>query len=192
MHINSAIRARASPQWLSELRWQAFPDELHVSLFPRHICTLCLHTIVSSLWLCRDKGVCMFRCNLPAEWPEPFICYRGYMGGGGGGGNKHKKKSAQKVNSGEENSPSTPTRNQSHDLSIMSAALHQLSYLGPLHLVQWASYSPATFMKAWSPEAHWRLVVYTGTVSGIPLSGDKPKNKPLKTISFCFSQLVVS
>ena len=108
----------------------------------------------------------------------------------GGGGSEHKKKSAQKVNSGEENSPSTPTRNQSHDLSIMSAALHQLSYLGPLHLVQRASYSPATFMKAWSPEAHWRLVVYTGTVSGIPLPGDKPKNKPLKTISFSSSQLV--
>lgn len=45
---------------------------------------------------------------------------------------------------------------------------------------QWAFalellYTPATFMKACSPEAHWRLVVYTGTFSGIPLQTVRKK-----------------
>jgi len=39
-------------------------------------------------------------------------------------------------------------------------------------------------MNACSPEAHWRLVVYTGTVSGIPLQMAKEKSNPLKIISF--------
>ena len=42
--------------------------------------TLCLDGgIVSPLWLCLVKGVCMFRCNLPpellAEWLGSFTCH---------------------------------------------------------------------------------------------------------------------
>ena len=58
----------------------AFPDELHASLFPDRVPTLCLDSgMVSPLWFCWVKGVCMFRCNLPpallAEWLGSFTCH---------------------------------------------------------------------------------------------------------------------
>ena len=47
--------------------------------------TLCLDSdIVSPLWLCEVKGVCIFRCNLPpallAEWPGSFMLWCGKTG----------------------------------------------------------------------------------------------------------------
>ena len=46
---------------------RVFPDELRVSSFSDSVPTLCLDSsIVSPLRLRWVKGVCMFRCNLPA------------------------------------------------------------------------------------------------------------------------------
>ena len=80
------IYARISPQWLSSLDdcYWMFPDELPVSSFPE-VPTLCLDSsIVSPLWLCWVKGVCIFRCNLPpallAEWLGSFTCHCGNAG----------------------------------------------------------------------------------------------------------------
>ena len=45
-----SFRPRISPQWLSKLRW-LWISELHMSLFPWWVPTLCLHSTVSSLRL---------------------------------------------------------------------------------------------------------------------------------------------
>ena len=55
---------------------RVLPDELHVSLLPWWVPTLCFDSIVRPLWLYWVKGVCVFRCILPhallAEWPGSF------------------------------------------------------------------------------------------------------------------------
>ena len=45
-----------------------------------------------------------------------------------GGGNDTEKESAQKIKSGEENSPAASARIRTHNLSITSRALFQLSF----------------------------------------------------------------
>ena len=57
----------------------AFPDELHVSLFPGGVPALCLDDIVNPLCLCPVKGVShVFTGNLPpgllAGWEGSFTC----------------------------------------------------------------------------------------------------------------------
>ena len=76
MHTNS------SPQWLIELRqlWPSVPWQVACEPISWYVPTLCLHSsIVSPLWLCWVKSVCMFRCNLApallAEWPGSFTCH---------------------------------------------------------------------------------------------------------------------
>ena len=54
-----------------------------------------------------------------------FTCY---CGNTGGGTDTKKKKSAQKVDPGEENFPSTPAGFRTHDLLIMRLMLQPLSY----------------------------------------------------------------
>ena len=66
-----------------EISWHAL-----IPLFRPGCPSLCLDSgIVSPLWLCWVKGVCMFRCNLPpaflAEWPGHFTCNCGNTYGGG-------------------------------------------------------------------------------------------------------------
>ena len=67
---------------------RAFPDELHVSLFPDRF----PHYVCTAAWaanfnLIGSKVYARFRCNLPpallAEWPESFMCYCGNMGWNG-------------------------------------------------------------------------------------------------------------
>ena len=48
-----------------------------------------------------------------------------------GGWNTYQNKSAQKVDPGEENSPTAPSGTRTHNLSIMSPALHTTE-LSPL------------------------------------------------------------
>ena len=83
VHNSSALYARISPQWLSQLRllWPMFPDKLRVSSFP----TLCMGSgIVSPLRFHWVKGVYVFRCNMPpallAEQPGSFTCHCGNTG----------------------------------------------------------------------------------------------------------------
>ena len=78
------------------------------------------HSPFRLLWV---KGVCMFRCNLPpallAEWPGSLTCHCGYTGVE----QTPNKSQHTKLNSWEENSPTTPARIQTHNLSIMSPVL---------------------------------------------------------------------
>ena len=64
---------------------RAFPDELHVSLFPDRF----PHYVCTAAWaanfnLIGSKVYAHFRCNLPpallAEWPESFMYHCGNMG----------------------------------------------------------------------------------------------------------------
>ena len=99
-----------------------FPDKLNVSLFPdrfqHYVWTEALSAHSDFI-----KGVCVFRCNLPpalsAEWPGLFMW----------GGTDTEEESAHKVNSEEENSPTTPAGIQTH-FSITSLALLPTSYPG--------------------------------------------------------------
>ena len=88
--INSTFCARISPQWLSELRWlwPNVPWQVACELISGQFPTLCLDSsIVSPLWLCWVKGVCVCRCNLPpallAHWPGSVSCRCGNMGWNG-------------------------------------------------------------------------------------------------------------
>ena len=117
-----------SPSW--DDCGQMFPDKLQVSLFPNWFPHYAWTTAVSPHRLCWVKGVCMFRCNLPpallAEWPGSFMCHCG---------NKEvewtlNKSQHAKVNSGEENSPSTPARIQTSYLLIVCPTALSTSYPG--------------------------------------------------------------
>ena len=74
-HTNAFfLYARISPQWLCELRWLWLSVvELHVRSFSMKASLIMPDSIVSPLWLCWFKGICMLRCNLQpvllAEWP---------------------------------------------------------------------------------------------------------------------------
>ena len=74
----------------------------------------------------------MFRCNLPsallAEWPGSFTCHWGNMGVE----QMLNKEAAHKVNSGEENSPTTPAKIWTCNLSIISLTLYGTSVV-PSH-----------------------------------------------------------
>ena len=68
---------------LDDCGW-IFPDKFCVRSFLDRFPHLYLDSsIVSQLWLCWVKGVCVFRCKLPpallAEWPGPFTCHCGNM-----------------------------------------------------------------------------------------------------------------
>ena len=91
--------------------WARFHD--------RPVPTLCLESIVSPLWLCRVKGVCMCSCNLPpallAEWP-------GFL---------HATAVTQESKGHQirvSTSPAAPARNQTRDLTVTSPVLYQMSY----------------------------------------------------------------
>ena len=102
-----------------ELRW------LWLSIPRRVACELvfllgsqAMDSIVSPLRLCWVLGVCVFRCNQPpallAEWLGSFTCK---------GGTDTEWETAQKVNSGEENSPTAPARTGTCKHSTMGPAL---------------------------------------------------------------------
>ena len=130
VHANSTLYAKISPQWLSKPRWLwlIVPWRVACELVYGQVPTLCLDSgIVSPLWLHWVKGVCLFRCNLPptllVEWLGSFTCHCSNTGM-----ERTKTKSVHKVNSGEENSPTTPAGIRTHNLSIMSPALLPTSY----------------------------------------------------------------
>ena len=86
MHTNSTLYARASQQWLSELRrlWPNVPRQVACKLFPKRFPHYAWTAAVSPLRSRWVKSVCVFRCNLPpalwAEWPGSFTCHCGNTG----------------------------------------------------------------------------------------------------------------
>ena len=77
------------------------------------------------------EGVCLFRCNLPhallAKWPGSFTCHCSNTGV-----EQTSNKSQHRNLTGEENSPSTPTRIPTHKLLTMSLVCYQQAILAPL------------------------------------------------------------
>ena len=151
MHTYSTPYSRISPQWLSALRqlWPSIPWWIAYELVSWQVPTLCLDSGINSplgfRWV---KGVCVFRCNLPpvllAEWPGSFTCHCSNTGV-----KWTPNKSAHKVNSGEENSPTTPAAIRTCNLSITSPALYQQAT--PVHcLIQ--------ITQIIQPKRRWRTV----------------------------------
>ena len=96
--------------FLASCVWARFPDR-----FP--------HSAWTASWALRLLWIKVFRCNLPpaflTEWPESFTTAVTL------GGTDTEYESAQKANSGEENSPAAPARTRTRNLSITSSALYQ-------------------------------------------------------------------
>ena len=99
--------------------------------FPNSFPTLCMDSIVSPFWLGWVQDVFLFRCNPPpallVEWLGSFICYCSSTGVE----QFPKWEWAQKVNSAEDKSPTSPVLDWTHNLLVMS-----------LVFIHWATASP--------------------------------------------------
>ena len=138
-----------------------FPEELHVSPFPRWVPTLCPDSTVSPLWLHWISGACVFTsvisiCTL-AEWPRSFTYHCECDNTGVGqisqsmfyymsvhtevildNNNKNKNLgSFCSVNSGKDNFPAAPTLRIKPEifLSLVQCSTNQL-YPHCMHVCQ--------------------------------------------------------
>ena len=102
-----------------------FPDKLHVSCFQIGSHTMPAIGIVSPLRL-RWPATCTFG-RMAKVYYVPLRQHRG--------GTDTKWEQAHKVNSEEENSPATPARIRTRNLSIASLALLPTSYPGSIILI---------------------------------------------------------
>ena len=148
MQTNSTLYARISPVSWDDCGWM-LPEKLHVSSFPdrfSHYARTAAYSAHSNFIGSRVYACLGVTCHLHF-WQNERGLLRSTAVTQGWNGQRTKSKSANKVNSGEENSPAASAGIRTRNLLTMSLALSPTSY----------------------PNSNWKLpskVLKTSTIAG--------------------------